>query len=118
AADALPAALPPAAADGVTITTYLPEQVQIATASPAAGILVLSDMAFPGWQAQVDGASAPILTVDHALRGVYLSAGTHNVMYSYGPNSFKWGVVISGLALILLIALAAWPRLRRPAPES
>ena len=32
---------------------------------------------FPGWQAQVDGAPAPILTVDHALRGVYLPAGAH-----------------------------------------
>ena len=73
----------------------------------AAGILVLSDMAFPGWQAQVDGALAPILTVDHALRGLYLPAGTHNIEFSYVPDSLKEGAMISGVALLIMVGLVA-----------
>ena len=69
-------------ADAITITRYAPETVDIAARSAAAGVLVLADQAFPGWEATVDGQPAPILTVDHALRGVYLPAGAHTVRFT------------------------------------
>ena len=105
----LPPAAPPAGMDVLTITRYLPEQVEIATASPAPGLLILADEAFPGWEAQVDGGPVPILTVDHALRGVYLPAGSHAVRFSYRPASFAWGAALSGVALLVLGGLAIWP---------
>ncbi|MDQ2810037.1 MAG: YfhO family protein [Chloroflexota bacterium] len=102
-------ATPPAAGDRVTITRYAPEAVDIAADSPAAGVLILADQAFPGWQATVDGQPAPILTADHALRGVYLSAGTHTVQFRYRPASFAWGAAITALAGLGLLGLTAWP---------
>jgi hypothetical protein len=96
------------------ITTYLPERVEIAADSEQPAILVMSDLAFPGWEATVDGAPAPLLTVNHALRGVFLPAGAHTVRFDYRPMSFTAGVAISLLTLLLIIALS----IRRPvAPD-
>src|SRR5262249_8650989 len=101
-----------------TITSYLPEQATITTSSRDPGVLILSDMVFPGWQARVDNAPAPILTVDHALRGVYLPAGAHTTSFEYRPTSFLLGALISGLALLLLVGLAGWSALRLNGPGS
>jgi Bacterial membrane protein YfhO len=102
AGDRLPAQAPPAGTDVVTITQYAPEAVTISTQSPAAGVLILSDEAFPGWQAQVDGAPVAILTVDYGLRGVYLPAGTHRVSFIYAPESFRLGAEITAAAILLV----------------
>jgi hypothetical protein len=97
----LPAEPPPSAEDTVTITRYAGETVEIATSSPAAGVLVLADQAFPGWTATVDGATTPLYLADHALRGVYVPAGRHSVRFSYEPLSFWLGAVLTGLALLI-----------------
>ena len=113
----LPAAPPAPGADQVTITRYAPEQVDITATSPAPGLLILADQVFPGWTATVDGQPAPILTADHALRAVYLPAGTHTVRFVYQPLSFSLGAAGTGAGLLALIVLVAWPR-RRGAPRS
>ncbi|MGI8588913.1 MAG: hypothetical protein ACR2M0_14705 [Chloroflexia bacterium] len=113
AADPLPSAPPPAASDTVSITRYEPEHVEITADSPEAGLLILSDQAFPGWEAAVDGRPAPIITVDHALRGVYLGVGRHRVEFDYRPASFAWGAGLTGLGLLVALGLVAWPRPRR-----
>ena len=63
------------------IVTYKPETVQVATTSQIAGLLMLGDEQFPGWEASVDGQPAPILTADEALRAVYVPAGSHTVTF-------------------------------------
>ncbi len=113
ASDVLPATPPPGGADHVDVTAYAPEQVTIATDSPAPGVLVLADQAFPGWEATVDGQAAPIVTADHALRGVYLPAGAHTVVFTYRPGSFVLGAGLSAAGLLGLAGLLAAPRLRR-----
>jgi hypothetical protein len=108
----LPAAPPAADADTVTIQRYAPENVEITSQSAAAGVLVLSDQAFAGWEARVDGQPRPILTVDHALRGVYLPAGTHQVSFTYAPVSFQVGAFVSVLALLAALGFTLWPSRR------
>jgi hypothetical protein len=109
AGDSLPAQAPPAGADVVNITQYAPEAVTINTQSRAAGVLMLSDEAFPGWQAQVDGVPVAIMTVDYGLRGIYLPAGTHRVSFIYAPESFRLGAEISGAAILLVGMLVGAP---------
>jgi hypothetical protein len=101
----LPATAPLTATDAVTLTRYAPETVEIGTASPAPGLLVLADQAFPGWVATVDGLPAPILTADHALRAVYVAAGTHAVRFSYEPLSLRLGAALTLAALLALAGL-------------
>ena len=93
--------------------SYEPEAVRISTSSAIAGLLILGDQQFPGWEATVDGRTEPILTVDNALRGVYLPEGSHTVVFSYRALSIQAGAVASITALMALLLLCLIRR--RPA---
>ena len=86
------------------ITSYEPEEVDVEAALDEPGLLVLSDVHYPGWRAEVDGREVPIERVDHALRGVPLSAGSHTVAFRYEPLSWRIGWIVSLLGLALLAA--------------
>lgn len=81
----------------------------------AAAIAVLVDGFAPGWSAQVDGRSAPVLRVNALFRGVAVEAGKHTVELAYRPRSVIVGLGISAAALLGVIAAAitrARPRAR------
>lgn len=80
------------------------------TATSDGGLLVLTDQAYPGWEAYVDGTRTEILPVAGVFRGVMLSGGKHTVDFRYRPRTFAWGAVISGMSLVTLVlmVLVAW----------
>lgn len=80
-----------------------PNAVVVATTGATPAVLVLADLAFPGWRAEVDGRSVPVLTVDGLLRGVVVPAGAHVVTFRYLPTSLLIGVLLSGLGLVALV---------------
>jgi hypothetical protein len=81
------------------------ESVSVTTRASRAAMLVLTDVAYPGWQVTVDGRAAAIHQVDYLLRGVMLPAGSHRVEFRYRPASFRAGWIISALALLVVIGL-------------
>jgi hypothetical protein len=89
----------------------LPSRLTIAAHMETPGLLVLTDRWDKGWQAFVDGKPTPILRVDHALRGVILPAGSARVEFRYAPASFAWGLRLSGLAGLILLAWS-WQKMR------
>jgi hypothetical protein len=90
------------------------ERVVVRAQAARPGVLVLTDTYFPGWKAKVDGRDASIAQVDYVLRGVPLSAGSHRVVFSYEPASWRAGWIISSLALLALaLALIGGQRCRR-----
>ena len=72
------------------------------------GMLVVSDLYFPGWQATVDGRRAEIHEVYGFLRGVVVEGGRRRVEMVYRPRSVFTGAVMTaaGLALALAAALS------------
>jgi hypothetical protein len=86
-----------------------PERVVADVSADAAGILVLSDLAYPGWKATLDGHSAPLLTADGYFRAVAVPPGAHRIVFRYRPLSFYVGAAIS---LWAMLATLAWPRVR------
>ncbi len=86
------------------------ERVVAGVSSDTAGILVLTDLAYPGWKATLDGRPAELLTADGLFRAVAVPAGDHEVEFRYRPLSFFAGAAISVGAAV---ALLAWIR-RRP----
>jgi hypothetical protein len=82
------------------------------------GILVLSEIYYPGWQAYVDGQQARILRANYALRALELEAGSHRVELVYDPLSVKVGCVVSAGALMIVLCLVAWTVMRRRSQES
>ncbi|MGH2662603.1 MAG: YfhO family protein [Actinomycetota bacterium] len=96
------------------VRTYEPERVQLAATLDAPGVLVLSDVWDAGWKAEVDGREAPVLQVDHALRGVPLEPGSHSVTLRYQPAWLLKGLALTGLSVLILVTVALFGRRRRP----
>jgi hypothetical protein len=95
------------AAGSARLVSYEPERVVARASASRAGLLVLTDLDYPGWKATVDGRDVPIERVNYLLRGVPLSAGTHEVEFRYEPASFRAGWIISLLSAIAVLAVGA-----------
>ena len=65
------------------------------------GYLVLTDMFFPGWYAEIDGEEQKILRANYAFRAIQVPPGEHRVEFRYSPLSFSIG---AGLSLFSLAA--------------
>ena len=74
--------------------------------------MVLSDTYYPGWRAFVDGVERPILRANHVFRAVVVPAGAQEVVFSYEPDSFRYGLLVSVAAVALWLGLA-WSGGRR-----
>jgi hypothetical protein len=82
-----------------------PERVVAEVTSNQPGLLVLTDLDYPGWIAEEGGRRLSILRADGFFRAVALPAGTHRVVFRYRPVSFYAGAGISILALLTILVL-------------
>jgi hypothetical protein len=83
------------------VSFWSPNRIEVQ--ADGEGLLVLSEVAYPGWVCWVDGKRAAIQTVYGLLRGVQLPEGSHGVVFAYRP----WPVYVGGaLTLLGLIAFA------------
>ena len=87
------------------MTRIEPDRMEV-TAS-GRGLVVLSDVHFPGWHATVDGRDADIERVDYLLRGVAVGDGEHEIVLEYRPSSWRAGWIVSLLTALGLLA-AMW----------
>ena len=59
-----------------------------------------------GWSVYVDGNKVkPIAICSGSLMGAYVSQGTHSVTFKYTPSGFVYGILISLVSLLILLAL-------------
>ena len=98
--------------DEVAILSYEPERVSIGADLESPGYLILTDAYYPGWKALVDGQPAEILRADYYFRAVYLEQGDHVVEFIYDPVSFRVGLVVSLVSLLVFAGALGWDRLR------
>ncbi|OGO30464.1 MAG: hypothetical protein A2Z16_02670 [Chloroflexi bacterium RBG_16_54_18] len=82
---------------------WSPERIEVDAAGP--GLLVLSEVMYPGWRVQVDGSPATILKAAGLLRSVNLPAGSHNVVFYFRPVSLYVGASLSLAGLVLACLL-------------
>jgi hypothetical protein len=77
------------------------------------GLLVLSEMYYPGWTARVDGMETPVHRTDYNLRGVFVPRGSHHVEVRFQPRTVTRGAWISLASLLLCGAGIALPLTKR-----
>jgi hypothetical protein len=104
-------ALPPEATTGApnfsagTLESYEPDTIRFAVDTSSAGLVVLNELAFPGWYVMVDGVRMTDIRVNYLLRGVWVSAGHHEIVWQFSPA--HWRFLVGGYAIALLVILVA-----------
>jgi hypothetical protein len=78
-------------------------QLVIDAVTPEDGFLLVADMYYPGWRAEVDGVATPIYRANVSVRGIALPKGQHTVRFTYEPSSFFRGLWITSIALGALV---------------
>ena len=95
----------------VTVQENSARRIKVAVRTAASGILVLSELYYPGWEARVNGSPEPISEVNGGLRGIPVPQGESQVTVDYSPSSVMLGGILSGLTFLLILAAAAtWLR--------
>ncbi|MFV2041437.1 MAG: hypothetical protein ACC644_05540, partial [Candidatus Hydrothermarchaeales archaeon] len=86
----------------VFVETYSANEIVVRAKLSNPGVLVLSEMWYPGWKAYDNGRETDVLRADYLLRGVYLDEGVHEVRFIYRPASLKFGARVSVFTLLLI----------------
>lgn len=76
--------------------------------------LIVSSIPFDaGWQIHADGQRLPLKMIHESVLGFTLPAGTQTVEISFQPYGMKAGFIISGIALMLWLAVFVIERRKR-----
>ena len=89
----------------VTIIQDEPERVSVATQSDVAGVLVLTEANYQGWQAYLDGTATSLLPANGYFQGVMVPAGEHTVEFVYEPQSYRIGLAVTAVAAIIILIM-------------
>jgi hypothetical protein len=90
----------------VRIDRYRNQYVALDAELPCAGVMVLSDNWYPGWNATLDGRQVPLMLAYGALRAVVVPAGRHRVEMRYSPASIRWGGILSVTTFLAVGSIA------------
>lgn len=103
----------------VTLTSYEPNYLKYDVKSGKGGIIVFSEVYYPGWTATVDGQNVELGRVNYVLRALNVKAGEHKVELKFFPTSVNatesiayasFGVLV---LVVLLIAFFEWKKNRK-----
>lgn len=83
-----------------------PETVAVEVTTGSPGLLVLSDLHYPGWTALADGRPVDLLVADGVFRAVSLPAGSHRIVFRYRPAVFYAGAALTAAGVLALLLLA------------
>ena len=86
----------------VKLVAYEPNDLKYEVSSEKGGVVVFSEIYYPGWQAYIDGVEAPLGRADYILRAMNVPAGKHTVEFKFDPKSLHTTETIAFVALGLL----------------
>ena len=89
----------------VRITAYEPNRLSYDVRTGRGGVIVFSEIYYPGWTATVDGQPAELGRVDYVLRALQVQPGEHKVELSFFPKSVQNTETIAYVSLVLLLLL-------------
>ena len=90
--------------------SYQGERIQIDVTAGSKGLLVLSEMHYPGWRAFVNGKAAEVHRVNGGLRGIVIPRGQDHVVFEYAPLKLRIAAAVTLLTCLAVLAglVASW----------
>lgn len=91
----------------VKLDKYEPNNLQYTVNSKNGGIVVFSEIYYPGWKATVDGQSVELGRVNYILRAVNVKPGKHIVVLDFHPTSISTTEIIAYISIVILLLAIA-----------
>lgn len=89
----------------VKITEYEPNRLTYEVESGKGGVIVFSEIYYPGWTATVDGQEVELGRANYVLRALSVKPGKHKVVLSFFPKSVDATETIAYVAYLILLSL-------------
>ena len=104
----------PESGDYISMTSYAPNELHYRYTAATDRLAVFSEIYYPnGWHATVDGEPLELIRANWTLRAALLPAGSHEVVMTFLPDSYRIGATVSRVAsltlLLLLVAALVLP---------
>ena len=90
----------------VNITSYEPNRLKYEVNTGKGGVLVFSEIYYPGWTVTVDDQPAELGRVNYILRAIHLQPGKHQVELAFFPKSVSVTETVAYIAFVLLLLIA------------
>ena len=91
----------------VKLDKYEPNNLQYTVNSKNGGVVVFSEIYYPGWTATIDGQPAELGRVNYILRAVNVKPGKHTVVLDFHPTSISTTETIAYIAIVILLLAIA-----------
>ena len=89
-------------AASVSLTGYEANRLTYKVRSQKGGVVVLSEIYYPGWTCTVDGEPTGIARANYVLRAIKVPAGEHEVVMSFDPQTVHITETIAYASLAVL----------------
>jgi hypothetical protein len=90
-------------AGSVEFWSYSPKTIELATQSSSPAVLLLNDKYDEHWRVTVDGQPAPLLRCNFIMRGVYVPAGAHTVVFRFALSHKPLYVTLAAMVVGVLL---------------
>ena len=87
----------------VEFLSYEPNELKYEVESEKGGLLVFSEIYYPGWTATIDGKEAELGRVNYVLRALKMPAGKHEVVLEFRPTTVSLTDSIAWSALVVIL---------------
>ena len=108
----------------VKMTQYKPNNLTYEVKSDKGGVIVFSEIYYPGWTATVDGQPVELGRVNYILRAINVKPGNHNVVLDFHPSSIQKTETVAYVAYVVLVLLIVvgivveWRRCKKALAEA
>ena len=86
----------------VELTAYEANRLAYKVKSQRGGVVVFSEIYYPGWTCTIDGTPTDIARANYVLRAIKVPAGEHEVIMTFDPQTVHVTEAIAYGALLLL----------------
>jgi hypothetical protein len=107
---------PPVGTEQAELVAFENQRVVVDVTLTAPGVVVLSEMAYPGWTVRANGQGVPALRAYGLLRAVALPAGQWRVEWRFAPLIAYLGLAVSLATLGIICGWAGGSRFSSQRP--
>lgn len=87
----------------IMLKEYEPNRLVYETESSTGGVVVFSEIYYPGWRSYIDGEEVEHGRANYILRAMNVPAGKHKIEFVFDPQSLHVTETIAYIALSLLL---------------